>query len=74
MTDIDINFIIKVLANNPPSILIVVGAVLIIYGSATGDTILVNYGWTAIKAGVFLQFLWLLGRFGIIRAVIDALS
>ena len=74
MSGVDISFILKVLAKNPPSILMVVGALLMIYGSATGDQTLVARGWSAIQWGVILQILWLAFRYGLIKAIIDALK
>lgn len=49
------NAIVKILAKNPPSIGIVVGAALVMAGHAGG--------WAVIFASLGLNVLWILGRY-----------
>jgi hypothetical protein len=47
------SFIIKVFANNPPTVLFALGALLILAGQE-------NYGWNMVILGALLQIIWLL--------------
>ena len=57
------SFIFQVLAKNPPSILFVIGAFLMLSGAASGNNQLVNFGWSCIGIGAVLQVIYLLLRY-----------
>jgi hypothetical protein len=52
--------LLEIFANSPPSILIALGFVLILLGSASNNSGLTNAGWTFFVCGVVLQVAWLL--------------
>jgi hypothetical protein len=51
--------IIEVFAKNPPSILFVLGFLLLVFGYSTENGGLINAGWIFVVFGVILQVLWL---------------
>jgi hypothetical protein len=51
--------IIEIIANNPPSIAIAMGGLMIFTGSVAPVNGLVTAGWIFFIVGVILQILWL---------------
>ncbi|MCJ7630791.1 hypothetical protein MUP77_00075 [Candidatus Bathyarchaeota archaeon] len=51
--------VIEVFAKNPPSILFVLGFLLLVLGFTTQDGRVVEAGWILVIFGVVLQVLWL---------------
>ena len=52
---------------NPPSILFVVEAFLIVYSSSMGDDKLVNLGWSYIGLGVILKVFYIIAKYKVFR-------
>jgi hypothetical protein len=50
---------IRIIASVPPAIMMVLGFLLIITGSSTDDSTLINFGTWFVIAGVGLQILWI---------------
>lgn len=51
--------IIEIIANNPPSIAMTIGGLMIFTGSVASGSELVTAGWAFFIVGVILQILWL---------------
>lgn len=54
--------IIRVLAETPPAIMIVLGFLLIVAGSTTNNAALSSYGIWFVIGGFILQVLWIVLR------------
>lgn len=60
--EFNMSFVFRVIARNPPAVLFVIGAFLMVYGSSTGNQNLTDMGFQAIQWGVGLQVLYLIVR------------
>jgi hypothetical protein len=52
--------IIKIFADNPPSILFALGFVLLLLGYLANNTGMIDAGWIFVILGFILQVLWLM--------------
>jgi len=50
---------IKVFAYTFPTICLVLGFLLILYGNSTNNGVMTSSGWTFIVVGVIMQIMWL---------------
>ena len=55
-----LDILLNIFANSPPAILISLAFALLFVGSTTGNTELVNTGWTFFGFGILLQMGWFL--------------
>jgi hypothetical protein len=59
MVSFVIEVLMKIIANSPPAILIVLSFLLLFFGYTANIGDMINAGWVFFGFGVFLQGLWL---------------
>jgi hypothetical protein len=64
-----LQILITIAASNPPSILIVLGALIAGYGSLLPNQGLIDLGYNCLGWGILMQFVWMAWRSGILKKV-----